>query len=259
MLFCDIIIFNFERDFWIKGVFMKKLWQNEYSLRGCDIDKFGNIKPSAILEFFQDAAGQHAEELGLGFEAMLERNYLWVMTRVKFKVEIQPKPYQKIIVKTWPLEPNRINYKREYVIEDLNGNVLIRGGSEWVVIDSVKRRFVTVPDLYPFNDGFEAAVMFEEKLQKIRDFEANGNGYFVSAGFSDLDNNNHVNNTKYANYIMNAIAPNEQIDTFQVDYRKEVMEGAKLEIFHTREENTVIAKGVNENGEIAFSCKIEYK
>ncbi|MBE6788027.1 MAG: hypothetical protein E7537_06740 [Ruminococcaceae bacterium] len=240
---------------------MKKLWQKEYSLRGCDMDKFGHIKPSAILEFFQDAAGQHAEELGLGFEAMLKRNYLWVMTRVKFQILSAPKQFQKIVVKTWPLEPNRINYKREYVIEDLNGNVLIRGGSEWVVIDSVKRRFVTVTDLYPFNDGFEKEVMFKEKLQKIRDFETKGEGYFVCAGFSELDNNNHVNNTKYANYIMNAIAPKqrEQIESFQIDYRKEVMEGAKLEIFHTREENIIVVKGVNESGEIAFSCKIEYK
>lgn len=240
---------------------MNKLWKNEYSLRGCDFDKFGHIKPSAVLELFQDAAGAHAEELGLGFEAMLKRQYLWVMTRVKFKIEKEPKQFQKLIVKTWPLEPNRINFKREYSIEDLDGNLLISGGSEWVVIDSVKRRFVTVADLYPFKDGFEKEIMFKEKLQKIRDFEATGDGYSVCAGFSELDNNNHVNNTKYANYIMNAIAPqiSEEIGTFQIDYRKEVMQGAKLQIFSTREDNLTLVKGVNQDGEIAFGCKIEYK
>lgn len=253
---CGIIIKNIY-----SGDFMEKLWQNEYSFRGCDFDKFGRVKPSAVLELFQDAAGNHAEELGLGFDAMLERNYLWVMTRVKFKVLAQPQQHQKIVVKTWPLKPNRVNYKREYSIEDSNGKLLIIGGSEWVIIDSKIRHFVTTEDLYPFDDGFLAENMFKEKLQKIKNFDAVGVGSTVTAGFCELDFNNHVNNTKYANYVLNAIKPKKDdvIDTFQIDYRKEVLEGAVVEIFSTREEKSTLAKGVNQAGEIAFACKIEYK
>lgn len=36
---------------------MKRLWQKEYYLRASDFDKFNHIKPSAILDLFQDAAG----------------------------------------------------------------------------------------------------------------------------------------------------------------------------------------------------------
>ena len=46
---------------------MKKLWQREYTLRAGDFDKFDRIKPSAVLDLFQDVAGQHAEEIGVGF------------------------------------------------------------------------------------------------------------------------------------------------------------------------------------------------
>ncbi len=240
---------------------MRKLWQNEYTLRGCDFDKFACFKPSAVLELFQDAAGQHAEELGVGFASMLHRNYLWVMTRVKFKVLVEPKQYQKVVVKTWPLEPNRINYRREYLIEDLDGNVLISGGSEWVVIDSEKRKFVAASDLYPFNDGFIEEITFKEKLQKIRDFQTDKEFYFVNAGFDELDFNNHVNNTKYAKYVLNAISPKSplKIDTFQIDFRKEVMEGEKLGIVYSQEDGVIFSKGVNEKDEVAFCCKIEYK
>ena len=88
---------------------MRTLWEKEYVLRASDFDKFGQIKPSAVLDLFQDAAGQHAEEIGVGFKAMLERSYLWVLTRIKFKILSCPKSYQKVIVKTWPLAPNRLN------------------------------------------------------------------------------------------------------------------------------------------------------
>ena len=108
---------------------MKRLWEREYILRANDFDKFNHIKPSAVLELFQDAAGQHAEEIGVGFDAMIQRSYLWVLTRIKFKMLISPVKYQRVIVKTWPLVPNKLVYRREYSIENEHGEKLI---ARWV-------------------------------------------------------------------------------------------------------------------------------
>lgn len=240
---------------------LKRLWQREYTLRADDFDKYNRIKPSAVLNLFQDAAGRHALELGLGFEDMLERSLLWALTRVKFKIIGQPKSYQDVIIKTWPLEPSRFNYRREYCIEDLDGERLIVGSSEWVVIHSEKRRLVSVPDLYPFKEGFHNEKMLEDKLSKVSDFEASGNPHTVNAGFSDLDVNDHVNNTKYANYILDAVSPERQdvIEEFQLDYRKEVMLGTQLNIYNMCTEDGVRAKGQNTEGDIMFACNIKFK
>lgn len=240
---------------------MNRIWKKEYNLRGSDFDKFNHIKPSAVLDLFQDAAGQHADELGVGFDQMIKRSYLWVLTRIKFKIISQPKSYQRVIIKTWPLEPHRLNYRREYCIESENGERLIVGSSEWVVIDSEKRRLVSAPDLYPFSDGFHTETMFEEKIAKIRDFESTETPHVVNAGFTELDVNNHVNNTKYANYVLDAINPAEtdMTEIFQIDYRKEVLLGTTLKIYYQKEDNIVVAKGENENGDVMFACKLEYK
>ena len=240
---------------------MNKLWKKEYDLRAGDFDQFNRIKPSAVLELFQDAAGQHAEELGLGFEAMLARSYLWVLTRIRFKILSQPKSYQRVVIKTWPLEPNRLNYRREYCMEDEQGNRLIVGSSEWVVIHSEKRRFVSAPDLYPFTDGFHTERSFEEKLGKIPDFEGAEPPYSVTPGFCELDVNGHVNNTKYANYVLDAVNPGkgEALVDVQIDYRKEVLQGTQLEIFHTKRDGFVLAKGQNDHGDTMFACRLEYQ
>lgn len=240
---------------------MRKLWEKEYPLRAGDFDKFNHIKPSAVLDLFQDAAGQHAIELGLGFDEMIKRSYLWVLTKVRFRVISEPETYQKVKVKTWPLEPNRLCYRREYCIENEKGEKLIVGSSEWVVIHSEKRHFLSVPDLYPFTDGFHDEVMFEGKLSKVRDFEAEGTPRTVNAGFSEIDVNNHVNNTKYANYVLDAISPTKdcELDTFQIDYKKEILEGTTLSIYHTKPGNIVFAKGQNAYGDIMFACELRYK
>ena len=240
---------------------MRKIWEKEYYLRASDFDRYNNLQPSAALDLFQDAAGQHAIELGVGFEKMLERSYLWVLTRIKFRVLKNPKSYQKVVVKTWPLKPNRLNYRREYCIEDESGEKLVIGSSEWVVIHSEKRRFVSAPDLYPFTEGFCEDMMLEPKLSKIEDFDAESDAYLVNAGFTELDVNCHVNNTKYANYVLDAINPTEDdnLEFFQIDYRKEVLQGTKLEIYHKREQDTTLAKGQNLDGDTMFACKLEFR
>jgi len=240
---------------------MKYLWKKEYILRASDFDKYDRIKPSAVLELFQDAAGQHAEEIGVGYKEMSSRSYMWMILRIKFKIISNPKSYQKVIVKTWPLEPNRLSYRREYCIENETGESLIAGSSEWVVVHSEKRRFVSDTNLYPAQDGFHTDMMFEGKLLKVSDFESKGTPRIIDAGFTEIDVNNHVNNTKYANYVLDAVAPGEKdvLSVFQIDYRKEVLEGTRLSIYHSKEENEVLAKGLNDNGDIMFACHLEYK
>ena len=131
---------------------MKYLWEKEYTLRASDFDKYLRIKPSSVLELFQDAAGQHAEEIGVGYEEMAKRSYAWVLTKVKLKFVSNPKNYQNVIIKTWPISPDRLTYRREFIIEDDKGNRLVGGSSEWVVMHWKKRRLVADSCLYPFNE-----------------------------------------------------------------------------------------------------------
>lgn len=240
---------------------MNRIWQNNYTLRAGDFDCFNRIKPSAVLDLFQDAAGQHAEALGVGFEDMLKRGFLWVVTRVKFEIITAPERYQTVLIKTWPLEPNRINYRREYGIEDLNGNLLIKGSSEWVVLHSTERRFLSVPDLYPFSDNFHDEKAFEGKIGKIRNFEPDSNPYKITPAFCELDINGHVNNIKYADFVLDAVNPQstDVLKTFQIDYRKEVMQGTSLNVRYLRNEDGIFVKGDNDSGDTAFTCKIELK
>ncbi len=240
---------------------MTPLWKREYILRTNDFDKFNRITPSAILDLFQDAAGLHAEELGVGADAMFNASYLWVLTRTRFEIISIPENHQKVVVKTWPLKPGRLTHRREYCIEDESGKRLIIGSSEWVVINSETRRPVSAPDLYSFEDEFLSEMMFEEKLGKVPDFEQNDSAHIINAGFSEIDSNNHVNNTKYANYVLDAISPEKEdsLHSLQIDYRKEVLEGSRLNIYHKREGDEVFSKGVSDNGDIMFACKLEYK
>lgn len=240
---------------------MNMVFEREYTLRASDFNKYGKIHPSAVLDLFQDAAGQHSELINVGMASMLERGYLWVLLKVKLQILEQPKSYQTVKIKTWPLKPNRLVYKREYIISDQNGRRLIVGSSEWAVIDSKNRKLLSVPDLYPFSDGFCEDTVFDGRIGKIHGFETGSEPYYVRAGFSELDGNNHVNNTRYANFIADAVNPCEEdeIESFQIEYRKEVMQGTELQITFCRNGNGITAKGCNNSFDVMFMGRIELK
>lgn len=236
---------------------------NKYSfkirLRASDFDCNRQIKPSAILDLFQEAAGAHAKLIKSGFEDLLERGLLWVITKEKFEVLKQPKMHSEVVVHTWPSEPSRITFEREYLIESTDGEILVKGTSEWVIVSAEKRKIVPVKDLYPF-ESFVTDKMFEGKFAKVQDFETADYEGYAKPAFCDLDMNLHVNNIKYSDFILNLLdLRGREIEFFQLDFHKEVKKGDDLRLCFCDRGQQILVKGLNAAGEKMFCAEIKAK
>ncbi len=233
--------------------------EQEYQFRTGDFDQFAHLQPASILDVFQDIAGVSAENTpGMGFEELKGKGLFWALTRVKYEVVATPPLHARVIAKTWPLAPTRMGFQREYTIHDLEGNLLVKGTSDWIVMDFEKRSFVSIKDIYDGPDDFSEERNFEKRIRKVHDFEPSGKAHRHTPGYAEIDVNGHVNNTKYANFVLDAIDLGESdfIEQFQIDYRQEVRKGQPLEIFTKREDKTIVAKGLNEEGTTCFMCQI---
>lgn len=240
---------------------MNSVFERKFNLRASDFDCYVRMTPSAILDLFQEVAGAHAEELGIGFHPLIEKKMLWVIVRAKYTVIKQPEIHTSVTVKTWPLPPTRLGFRREYLIEDLDGNTLIKGTSDWVLMHSEERKLIPCGDIYPKGYIFCGDKNFEEKTARLRDFEADSGTFTVIPAFCDLDMNGHVNNTKYANFVLNSLNlnRNEVIETFQTDYHHEVKRDTALNIHIKRDGKEILAKGTDTGGENMFFSKITLK
>lgn len=237
---------------------MQNIFEKNFTLRTSDFDCRRKIMPAAVLDLFQVVAGEHAIDLDCGFAALYKKGFLWVLVRTKYEVLSEPELYQTVRVKTWPLAPSRLGFQREYLMEDEQGNPLIKASSDWMIIDVEQRKLVSKPNIYPELE-FITEKSFDERIKKVPDFEPIGEGTTVCPGFSQLDMNGHVNNTKYANYAMDVLNPaeNEFIKSFQIDYRHEIKMGDKIKVYAGKNDGTALIKGVNESGDIMFACKID--
>lgn len=235
---------------------MEKIYSETFALRTSDFDCRGHIKPSAVLDLFQEAAGVHAGALGVGFDDLMKKQLLWVLVKVKYQVLNNIKRHQRVVVKTWPLKPSRIVLERDYLIEDEKGNVLVKGTSQWVTIHSEKRKFVPSPDIYPFEDFCEDRT-FEEKFSKNADFDSEDAVKKITPSFCELDMNGHVNNIRYADYVLNCLdLKDEAIESFQLDFHKEVYKDMPVSIYIEKSDGQILAKGANEQGERMFSASL---
>ena len=237
--------------------------QNKYEikvrLRTSDFDTCGNIKPSSVLDLFQEAAGAHAVELGCGFDDLVKKELLWVVTKVKYKVLKDVPMHCSVTVCTWPSKPSRVAFEREYKILDENGDTLIIGTSQWTIMHKEKRTLVLVNDIYPLSDFCEDK-NFDEKLAKVPDFETADFEREILPVYSELDRNGHVNNIRYADYVLNCIEPKDKkICDFQIDFHREIKKDVPVLVSAKQNDSVYLAKGTSNDGEKMFSAFIGVK
>ena len=229
-----------------------------FELRAADFDRYDNVRPSSVLSLFQDVAGIHANELGIGFTELMARQTIWVLTKVRYRMVGRLQRYETVRVRTWPLPPARINFRREYCIEALDGTPLVHGTSEWVIVHSEKRRVLPATNVYPEGEDYRTDTEFEGRLAKVPQFEAVGEGRCVVPSYTQLDINGHINNTCYADFVMDALSPaaDTAVTGLQIDYHRELMAGQRFTLHLHREGEVLLSCGSAE-GERMFSCRLQ--
>lgn len=230
-------------------------------LRVTDFDRYGRLKPSAVLSLFQEAATVQAGVMDIGHDAMERRGVFWAVIRTYYELHKQPELYSSVQVRTWPHSPSRFSFQRDYIISSLDDEVLVRGTSEWVLMSLETRQFVSISDAYEPPENLLEEKNFEKKPRKIGDFDpGDARPYIVVPPYTSADTNGHVNNSVYADYPFDAINPDEEhnVKTFQIDFRHEVRTGQPLSIYTDRGESAILTKGVDEQGEVVFCARTTF-
>lgn len=218
-------------------------------------DLNNRLTTKSILSIFQDIASIHAEELGVGYLPMLEKNLYWVLSRVKFDILKMPDINQEVVVETWPHLKGRIDFDRDLKISNLNGEVLVIATSKWCVIDITKRMLQRTDNINYLGE-YCLDVNYKEKFEKISLPDSELKQAFTHiVRFSDLDHNQHMNNTNYASLVLNAIE-NKNFSHFEINFLSECKLNDEILVFTIKDnqEEFVLGK-VNEK--IAFIAYIK--
>lgn len=187
------------------GIPMKAIWTEQFIVRTWDVDRNNRLSPAALFNFFQEVAGNHATELGVGKDDLLRSNQAWVLSRMTALMHRRPGWRETITVRTWPRGTERLFAMREFDITDGFGTTIAQGRSAWLIVDLDKFRplrpqaFIenlpTNPEMPTLADG-AGSLTARPELEQV------GNR---RAAYSDIDYNGHVNNARYVQWIQDIL------------------------------------------------------
>lgn len=232
-------------------------FETKITLFNSYFDYNNKLKPFSILSIFQDVAAHHAETLGVGFEPMFKKKLYWVLSRVKYDIIKQPQIGETVIVLTWPHVKGRIDFDRDYLITDEKGNIFIKGTSKWCVINTKTRSLAKTDDVN-YNGEYCLDVNYEEKFTKTLTHDVINLKPALQhcVVFSDLDHNEHMNNTNYTNLVQNVVF-NKQFTHFQINYINECKLNDIINVFHIKTDNdSAYVSGYVDNT-LVFSAEVK--
>ncbi|MCR9203356.1 MAG: thioesterase [Halobacteriovoraceae bacterium] len=241
----------------------KLIFEKDFEVNTVNININKRLGLFGLLGFLQDIGLVHAENLGVGIEEMIKNNAFWVFTQHKLVMKKWPKWIDVVHVKTWPRKIEGIKAYRDFQIfvedEQVGESV-----ATFMVLDGTTRRPVK-PNLDQslFKDfSQESLDIIPEKIQTPENMEKD---LSIVVRNSDLDMNNHVNNTKYSQWILDSI-PIEYhrkyvVKEFDINFVAEARLGDEIDIFKNKEESsseiTSYYQGIRKSDQkVVFTSKV---
>ena len=244
---------------------MEPIFEREYTLTDLHCDRFGRLKPSALLFLVQEAAGGHCKLLQLDWDTLSKRGLFWAIIRHRLQITRLPSSGEVIRLQTWPMPTTRVAYPRSVVGYDSQGNELFRSISLWVLMDMQKRAMVL-----PAKSGVEVSgILRGNELPTPASLSPQ---LFSSLAqrrvcFTDLDLNGHMNNAKYLDWVSDLLPSQFHerhcIRDMTLGYLSEALEGDVLQLsWQTESDNTLcleITRREDQTQHRVFSARIDYR
>lgn len=202
------------------------IYEKRHTLLMRDCDRFRRLKPSVILMAFQDCSEALTEGWGVGLEAMLQKNIIWVAAKVGCTVTRLPEHGETVTIRSWAGRGRSGIFPFHYTILGENGALCVEGCSMWVLSDPAAHSMlsgrvpkITLPTPEPENAPLP-------RMRPIRPPKA-PDAQPRRVRFSELDINGHLTNTRYADWMCDLIPSDfhraHPITGIRIDYRAEIL------------------------------------
>lgn len=165
------------------------------------------VKPVVILNFMQDLAYHSIEKYDVkyGCNGLAELGLGWFIIRYHIEFENNPDDVKKLKILTESRGVRRMTAYRDFEVYDNDTGVrILRAASTWFIVDFANKSVINAqkdfPDFNLYEDREDDLQMI--KLKSIDSFDAEK---IFHVRYDDIDVNNHVNNTVYITWALEAL------------------------------------------------------
>ncbi len=162
----------------------------------------------AMQKVIQDASTDHASLIGYGKTEMDALNVFWAIARLRvsfFKSLVANETYS---IKTWPNPYEAVGIDRNYLVFDSKGDLVVQGMGKWVIVDKSTFKLVK-PKQFALTSGQNNPLVEKVYPDGYRRYSNDHPNITFQLDkyvhMKDIDQNGHVNNVVYLDYIFSTI------------------------------------------------------
>ena len=214
-------------------------------------DRWGRLRPSALLELLQETAGEHCYRLGAGRDVLDPRGLFWAIIRQTVEIRRMPRIGETVLAETWPGPASRVAYPRYILGRTSQGEELFRAVSLWLLMDQNTRAMVL-----PGRSGVEVPGLLRggelsapTSIAPLR----LPNQALRTVRYSELDCNGHLSNTRYLNWMEDLLPAvwhrDRALTKVHICYFNEAREDQDIALTWGLEEDALALEGRREAGE----------
>lgn len=219
-----------------------------------DVDHNGIARCSSLMRYMQTAAQSQLTENHMSFDELRSMKRAFILSRIKMEFSKPIRTYAPLCAVSYPCESRGYSFLRCHSLS-IDGEIVARAVSVWALIDTELRSLVKVRD---FELGLTT---YEQDLLALSRFSipttlTEAGTYTVN--YSDLDQNLHMNNTRYPDMYANFLPlDGERIRSISISYQNEARRGERLRVFSAYGGDGVYYfRTVREDGAINTECEI---
>lgn len=223
-----------------------------------DVGPDNRLRLSGILRYQQEAGERHLLHAGMGWNALLDKGMAFVASRWHTRIIRLPEMGEQVTLTTWHRESRGARFMRCYEWRDEQGDLLLSGVMQFALLSLAQHSLLRGEDFDPEGalpshaESVDCADPARYKLPEtvfVRNY---------AVGWSDTDRNQHMNNTRYADLVCDAMADKlsgHHITDVQMHFAGECRLGDDISL-SVGESDAVYVQGGTSNG-TAFTARLE--
>lgn len=218
-----------------------------------DVDFNGVARLSSLMKYIQGAAQSQLTDNGKSYENLKAMKRAFILSRIKLEFRESVHAYERLEAETFPCDSRGYTFLRCYLLKK-QGRTIGRAVSAWALIDTDSHALVPVRD---FELGLETASPLDLSLTRIAmPTELKKLGEYTVV-YSDLDQNNHMNNTRYPDMYSNFLPlKDRRIDEITISYLNEATSGERLTVEGAAVGDRFYIRSIKENGKINTEAEL---
>ena len=219
------------------------------------------IKTAALA--VEVMATENAELFGYGRDNIAAIGGFWIVSKIRFDIKAYPQKPTDIIAETWPLPPGKIKVERQYRLKDNNGNILLNAASEWCILSLGNRRPMRTQDeVLSCGKEYITEKSGAGDFTRVRPLSSDSDFCYERKIIeTDIDANNHTNNKKYTEMVLDCFSDDylseHPIKTYELHFLKETRLGDVIKIYKGNDSGKTLITGLNGN-EPVFNAVLEF-